>query len=153
VYSELEGMGLVSGETGRGTFVREALAGRNLGVDQQAVAVGMVDLNFNYPSVPGQAELLRSAFRQPPAAGDLEALLRYQPQGGRLHERATVGRHLAGRGLTLSTEQIAIVDGSQHGLATTVIGLLQPGDVVATDALTYPGIKVLAEAHRLELIA
>jgi DNA-binding transcriptional MocR family regulator len=31
------------------------------------------------------------------------------------------------------------------------MALLQPGDVVAVDALTYPGFKVLAEQHRLEL--
>lgn len=31
------------------------------------------------------------------------------------------------------------------------MGLLRPGDVVAADALTYPGFKVLAEAHGLEL--
>jgi DNA-binding transcriptional MocR family regulator len=152
VYAELGEMGLVSGETGRGTFVREALLSRALGIDQHAVAAGMVDLNFNYPSLPGQAELLRSALRQLAASGDLEALLRYQPQGGRPHERAIVGRHLARHGLAVSAEQIAIVDGAQHGLATTVIALLQPGDVVATDALTYPGIKVLAQAHRLELL-
>jgi len=152
VYAELEAMGLVSGETGRGTFVREALLSRSLGIDQHAVAAGMVDLSFNYPSLPGQAELLRSALRQLAASGDLEALLRYQPQGGRSHERVIVGRHLARNGLTVDPEQVAIVDGAQHGLATTVIGLLQPGDVVATDALTYPGIKVLAEAHRLELL-
>jgi len=125
---------------------------RALGIDQHSVAAGMVDLNFNYASLPGQAELLRSALRQLAAAGDLEALLRYQPQGGRPHERALVGRHLARRGLSVDAEQVAIVDGAQHGLATTVMGLLQPGDVLATDALTYPGIKVLAEAHRLELL-
>ena len=34
VYAELEAMGLVSGEVGRGTFVREALLPRGLGVDQ-----------------------------------------------------------------------------------------------------------------------
>ncbi len=51
----------------------------------------MVDLNFNYPSLPGQAELLRERLRQLAAAGDLEALLRYQPHGGRPHERATRG--------------------------------------------------------------
>ena len=28
---------------------------------------------------------------------------------------------------------------------------LQPGDVVAVDALTYPGFKVLASTLRLEL--
>jgi DNA-binding transcriptional MocR family regulator len=31
------------------------------------------------------------------------------------------------------------------------MALLSPGDVVATDALTYPGFKLLAGAHRLEL--
>jgi DNA-binding transcriptional MocR family regulator len=153
VYGELEAMGLVSGETGRGTFVREALLPRSLGIDQQVAAAGMVDLNFNYPSLPGQAALLRSALRQLAASGDLDALLRYQPHGGRPHERGTVARHLASRGLKVSADQVAIVTGAQHGLATTVMALLQPGDVVAVDALTYPGFKVLAEANRLELTA
>lgn len=151
VYAELQAMGLVSGETGRGTFVREALLPRGLGIDQHAAAAGMVDLNFNYPSLPGQSDLLRSALRQLAASGDLEALLRYQPHGGRPHERAIVAAHLACRGLAVGADEVAIVDGAQHGLATTVMALLQPGDVVACDALTYPGFKVLAEAHRLEL--
>jgi DNA-binding transcriptional MocR family regulator len=151
VYAELEAMGLVSGETGRGTFVRESTLPRNLGIDQHVVASGMVDLNFNYPSLPGQAELLREGLRQLAASGDLEALLRYQPHGGRQHERAAMARHLAARGLTVSADQVMIVNGAQQGLATTVMALLQPGDVVATDALTYPGFKLLAEAHRLEL--
>ena len=76
VYAELEAMGLVSGEVGRGTFVRETLLSRGVGIDQQAVAAGLVDLNFNYPSLPGQAELLRAALRQVAAGGDLEAMLR-----------------------------------------------------------------------------
>ena len=151
VYAELEGMGLVSGETGRGTFVRETLLPPRLGIDQHAAAAGMVDLNFNYPSLPGQAELLRSALRQLASSGDLEALLRYQPHSGRQHERATVARHLGCRGLAVDAAQVLVVNGAQHGLAATVMALLQPGDVVAADALTYPGFKVLAEAHRLEL--
>lgn len=153
VYSELEAMGLVSGETGRGTFVREALLPRSLGIDQQLAAAGMVDLNFNYPSLPGQAALLRSALRQLAASGDLDALLRYQPHAGRPHERASVARHLASRRLKPSPDQVAIVSGAQHGLATTAMALLNPGDVVAVDALTYPGFKVVAEANRLELAA
>lgn len=153
VYAELAAMGLVSGETGRGTFVKETAVPRGQGVDQHAVAAGMLDLSFNYPALPGQAELLRGALRQLASAGDLEALLRYQPHGGRPHERASVARHLARRGLTVPGEQVMLVDGAQHGLATTVMALLQPGDVVAVDALTYPGFKLLAEAHRLELVA
>jgi DNA-binding transcriptional MocR family regulator len=152
VYSELEAMGLVSGETGRGTFVRETSLPPGLGIDQPAVAAGMVDLNFNYPALPGQAELLRNALRQLALSGDLESLLRYQPHGGRLHERASVARHLSTRGLTVPAEQVLIVSGAQHGLAVTMMALLQPGDVVAADALTYPGFKVLAEALHLEVV-
>jgi DNA-binding transcriptional MocR family regulator len=151
VYAELEAMGLVSGETGRGTFVRETLLPCGLGIDQHVVAADMVDLNFNYPSLPGQADLLRAALRQLAASGDLDALLRYQPHGGRQHERAAVARHLACRGLAVTADQVMIVGGAQHGLATTVMALLQPGDVVAIDALSYPGFKLLAQAHRLEL--
>ena len=151
VYAELEAMSLVSGETGRGTFVRETALPRGMGVDQQAAATGLIDLNFNYPSLPEQAEFLRTALRQLSVAGDLESLLRYQPHAGRSHEREIVARHLASRSLSVSGEQVAIVSGAQHGLATTVMAMLQAGDVVAVDALTYPGFKVLAEAHRLHL--
>ncbi|KGS30164.1 PLP-dependent aminotransferase family protein [Burkholderia pseudomallei] len=151
VYAELEAMGLVSGETGRGTFVRETALPRGLGVDQHASAAGVVDLAFNYPSLPEQAELLRGARRQLASSGDLDALLRYQPHGGRWHERASVARHLARRGLSVDAQRVAIVNGAQHGLAVTAMALLRPGDVVAVDALTYPGFKVVADAQHLEL--
>jgi DNA-binding transcriptional MocR family regulator len=153
VYAELEAMGLVSGETGRGTFVREVSLPLSHGVDQHASAPGVLDLNFNYPTLPGQAELLRTGLRQLALSGDLDALLRYQPHAGRGHERAVIARHLAERGLTVEAEEVVIVSGAQHGLAVTVTALLKPGDVVAVDALTYSGFKVLAEAYRLELLA
>jgi hypothetical protein len=66
-------MGLVSGETGRGTFVRETSLPPGQGIAQKQVAAGMIDLNFNYPSLPGQADLLRTALRHLALSGDLEA--------------------------------------------------------------------------------
>lgn len=153
VYSELEAMGLVSGETGRGTFVREISLPPGQGSGQMNVATGMLDLNFNYPSLPGQADLLRTGLRQLALSGDLEALLRYQPHAGRLHERAAVARHLLSRGLAAEAEQVLVVSGAQHGLAVTMMALLKPGDVVAVDALTYSGFKVLAETLHLEIVA
>ena len=151
LYAELSAIGLVSGETGRGTFVRETLLPRGLGIDQQAVADGVADLNFNYPAIPGQADLLRDALRRLASAGDLESLLHYLPHGGRRHERSMIARHLATRGLTVGADEVVIVNGAQHGLAVAAMGLLRPGDIVAADALTYPGFKVLAAATRLEL--
>lgn len=153
VYTELEAMGLVSGETGRGTFVREIALPPGQGSGQMTVGTGMLDLNFNYPSLPGQADLLRTALRQLALSGDLEALLRYQPHAGRLHERAAVARHLLNRGLAVEAEQVLLVSGAQHGLAVTMMAMLKPGDVIAVDALTYSGFKVLAETLHLEIVA
>ncbi len=153
VYAELEVMGLVSGEAGRGTFVRETALPLGHGIDQPATKEGMVDLNFNSPSLPEQTTALRNALRQLAASGDLEALLHYQPHAGRKHERAIVACHLECRGLSVDADQVLIVNGAQHGLATVVMSLLRPGDVVAADALIYPGFKVLADVHRLELAA
>ncbi len=64
VYAELEAMGLVSSEQGRGTFVRDQTVPPGHGIDQHALGADTVDLNFNYPTLPGQADLLRRALRE-----------------------------------------------------------------------------------------
>ncbi|MEV6212369.1 PLP-dependent aminotransferase family protein [Kitasatospora sp. NPDC051914] len=151
VYAELEAMGLVSREQGRGTFVRDISVPAGHGIDQRAVATDAVDLSFNYPSLPGQADLLRQALREVATSGDLDSLLRYQPHRGRPQDRASIARHLGRRGITTDADQILITSGAQHGLAITVMAVLNAGDVVAVDALTYPGFKVLAHALQLDL--
>ncbi len=149
VYAELAAMGLVSSEQGRGTFVREqALVDE---FDQRSVAVDAIDLSFNSPSVPGQADLLRHALRNLAAAGDLESLLRYQPHRGRAQDREAVAQHLRRRGLSVGRERVLMVNGAQHGLAVSAMAMFQPGDVIAVDAITYPGFIVLARTLGLEL--
>ncbi|MFF2502677.1 PLP-dependent aminotransferase family protein [Streptomyces sp. NPDC058067] len=151
VYAELETMGLVSREQGRGTFVRDLAIPAGHGIDQQVVDRDAVDLNFNYPSLPGQADLLRQALREVAGSGDLDSLLRYQPHPGRPQDRASIARHLRRRGIATDADRILVVNGAQHGLAITVMATLNAGDVVAVDALTYPGFKVLAHAFHLDL--
>jgi DNA-binding transcriptional MocR family regulator len=151
VYAELESLGLVSREQGRGTFVRDIALPAGHGIDQQAVPAGTADLNFNYPSLPGQADLLRNSLRHLAASGDLEALLRYQPHRGRPQDRSAVARHLCQRGLAADPGRILITNGAQHGLAVAVMAALGAGDVIAVDALTYPGFKVLAQQFHLDL--
>ena len=151
VYAELEAMGLVSSEQGRGTFVRDLALPPGHGIDQPILAPDAIDLNFNYPTLPGQADLLRQALRELASSGDLEALLRYQPHSGRERDRAAVATHLLNRGLDITPDCVAVVNGAQHGLTVAALAALRPGDLVAADAVTYPGFKVVAEALRLEL--
>ena len=151
VYAELAAMGLVSNEQGRGTFVRDPAVAPGAGIDRHSVAVDAVDLSFNSAAVPGQADQLRQALRDLATAGDLDALLSYQPHRGRTDDRAAIARHLRRRGLDVGRDRVLITTGAQHGLAVTVTALLQAGDVVAVDALTYPGFSLLARTLGVEL--
>lgn len=150
-YRELERRGLVVGEPGRGTFVRDLGLPLTLGVEQVA-AEGLIDLVFNMPGEAADADILRAGLRRLATAGDLEAMLRYQPHGGRPHERRVIAADLARTLGTVEPERLLVTSGGQHGLAITVLGLLRRGDVVATDGLTYPGWKSIAALHGVDLV-
>ncbi|WP_300468713.1 GntR family transcriptional regulator [Breoghania sp.] len=120
VYRELKDRGLVVGETGRGVFVRDQGVPLTLGVEQRAPD-GLVDLVFNMPSSDGDPELLRTARRKIPTAGDLDAMLRYQPHAGRPpHERAIIADYLKDRIGKINSENLLVISGAQHELALSL---------------------------------
>lgn len=151
VYRELERRGLVVGEAGRGTFVRDPGVPLMLGM-QQTAADGLIDLVFNMPGDATDAEMLRDGLRRLATAGDLEAMLRYQPHGGRPHERKIIANDLARSIGPVDPERLLITSGGQHGLAIIGLGLLQRGDAIAVDTLTYPGFKSAMTLQGLDLI-
>ena len=150
-YRELEERGLIVGEAGRGTFVRDLRLPPTLGV-QQTASDGLVDLIFNMPGDADDADMLRAGLRQLAAAGDLEAMLRYQPHGGRAHERRIIAENLASSVGSIDPECLLITSGGQHGLATLALGLFRQGQAIATDTLTYPGFKSIAALEGLQLV-
>lgn len=153
VYAKLRDLGLVVGEVGRGTFVRDRPMQREWDVDDEArLSSSAVDLSFNHPSWPDQSELLRATLRELATAGDLSALMHQQPPGGRQHERETVAAYLRrARGIDVPGERVFLVGGAQQGLDVVVRTALRPGDAVAVDALTYPGFKMTASLAGLAL--
>lgn len=102
---------MVVEEAGRGTFVRDQGVPMTLGV-HQAAQEDRVDLVFNMPSGTADAEMLRAGQRRMAGAGDLEALVRHQPHGGRPHERDVMARHLSAR---LCGSSKCIVGGRVNG--------------------------------------
>lgn len=151
VYGELERQGMVVGEAGRGTFVRDLNLPMTLGVHQTATE-GLIDLVFNMPGDAEDADALRAGLRKLAAAGDLEAMLRYQPHGGRIHERRIIAESLDPPLGSVDPERLLVTSGGQHGLAITAFGILRRGDTVATDTLTYPGFKSVAALQGLDLV-
>ncbi|WP_263377283.1 aminotransferase-like domain-containing protein [Granulicella paludicola] len=153
VYAELKVTGLIVGETGRGSFVRERPLQREWDSgDEARLNRQAADLSFNHPNVEGQAELMRSTLRSMASSGDIASFMHQQPSGGRRHERDIVCRYLAARNIVVENEQVLLVSGAQHGLDIAVRAKLHAGDRVAVDALTYPGFKMIAASHGIELI-
>lgn len=151
VYAELAAAGLVVGEQGRGTFVRLRSGYDGLEPSRALPVPRLADLSFNQPLASDQGDLLRQALRALASSGDAEALLRQHPPGGHRHDRATVARYLLDRGVDTAPENVLLTSGAQQALDCVLRTLTRPGDVLAVDALSYPGIKLLAFAHGLDL--
>ncbi|WP_329528188.1 aminotransferase-like domain-containing protein [Streptomyces sp. NBC_01462] len=151
VYAELAAMGLVVGEPGRGTFVRVRSGYDGLEPSRSLPVPRVADLSFNQPLGEGQSDRLRRALRALSVSGGAEALLRQDPPGGRPHERAVVATYLLGRGIDTAPANVLLTSGTQQGLDCVLRSLTRPGDVLAVDALSYPGVRLLASAHGLDL--
>ncbi|MEP2681850.1 MAG: PLP-dependent aminotransferase family protein [Sulfitobacter sp.] len=150
-YGEVERRGMIVGEAGRGTFVRDLGLPPMLGV-RQTDSNGLIDLVFNMPGDAADADMLRAGLRRLAAAGDLEAMLRYQPHAGRTHERRLIAESLASTLGSIDPECLLVTSGGQHGLATVALGLFRRGERIATDTLTYPGFKSVAALQGLEIV-
>ncbi|MCE6999046.1 PLP-dependent aminotransferase family protein [Saccharothrix sp. S26] len=151
VYAELAALGLVVGERGRGTFVRDQSGFAGLTASRDLPVPRIADLSFAQPPADEPPDHLRRALRDLSTSGDLASLTRQQPPGGRRHERAAVATHLLDRGIDTAPANVVLTCGAQHALDTALRATTRPGDVLAADALTYPGLKLLAAAHHLEL--
>ncbi|EPX63973.1 Transcriptional regulator, GntR family domain / Aspartate aminotransferase [Cystobacter fuscus DSM 2262] len=156
-YGEAEKRGLVRGEVGRGTYVRDKASPTHMPrpVEEGSAEEGsLVELSINAPATPEgdpASQALRASLEELGRSPRLAELLAYQPPAGGLRHREA-GAAWTGRfGLSVRPEQVVVCAGGQHGMEVALAALTQPGDVLATEALTYPGIKVLARRFQLRM--
>ncbi|MEU6812855.1 PLP-dependent aminotransferase family protein [Streptomyces sp. NPDC046831] len=154
VYGELVRRGLVVGEVGRGTFVRAtapAPAGRALAEPSEG-AVPQVDLELNYPSVPGQSELLGPALAALLRPGALTATLRPAAATGTPAAREAAAALLATRGWRPAPEQVLFAGNARQAIAAVLASLVRPGGRVGVEALTYPLVGQIAARLGITLV-
>lgn len=150
-YAVAEQRGIVSGEVGRGTFVR----GPEPGVERGAVEEEdpqVIDLSksrlIRDPRVGSVADILQALARRP----DLDRLMDfYQPAPGMARHREMGARWVRRTGLAVPPERVIITSGAQHGAATVLASLAKPGDLVLTEQVTYTGMKAIASLLHLQL--
>jgi DNA-binding transcriptional MocR family regulator len=153
-YAEAARRSLVSGEVGRGTFVRAPMARLSASPLPAPDAAFLVDLGPNLPpSAPGDGEgaTLARTLSALSKRRDLAGLLAYPPEGGARAHRSAGAEWVARSGLKASAERTLVSSGSQHGMTAVFAALLGPGDLVLAEELTYPGMKTLAGLLSLRL--
>ena len=154
-YAEAVSRGLLRGEVGRGTYVRESgpRPPDADGADMLRPHAGPIDLSRNLP-FPGIAETyLARTLTELGQSPRLQALLSYQTESD-LHHHADAAIDWLGRvGLAAHRDEVVITNGAQHGLLASLMAVVQSGDVLLTEELTYAPVKAMAERLSLKLAA
>ena len=145
-YAEAARRGLLSGEVGRGTFVR--------GVSATPDAAGPIDLSQNHPPDPAgqpQRRALLGALASLTARSDSGGLLDYPAAGGNAADREAGAAWISRAGVEARPEEVLVCTGSQHGLLVLLATLLEPGGLLLAESLTYAGLKAVAALLHLRL--
>jgi DNA-binding transcriptional MocR family regulator len=149
-YSEAKRIGLIDGEVGRGTYVRQSglRAARKLKDPGSEV----VDLMLNRPALAGLDTYLRDALGQMMREETLESALDYPPPGGFDRHRAAGADWVARAGVQTDPDGVIVCSGAQHALTVALASHASRGDLIATEQLNYPGIKRIADFLGVRLI-
>ena len=157
-YAEAGRRGLLVGRVGQGTFVcappGEAVAVRDA-ARTAGVVPSVIDMTMNAPPLPADPGLLGRMRRDmADLAADLaeRRLFGYGDHAGGEDDRAAGVTWLRHRLPDLTAERVLICPGAQGAMLALVSTLARPGEVMACEALTYPGMKALAGHLGLNLV-
>lgn len=149
-YAEAERRGLIAGEVGRGTFIRD----RAIDAPPGPLPVpddDFVDLARNFPVQELPNGAIARVIAEVAASADLPRWLSYGPNLGAPAHRTAGVEWLARHGLRAAPSEVAVVNGGQHGMVMAMAAAARPGDVVLTEQLTFYGMKSVATFLSLRL--
>jgi DNA-binding transcriptional MocR family regulator len=164
-YREAERRGLTSGEVGRGTYVRPmgtpskrdlreastqirrlaTAAAQNPFALTPAADTGPIDFEINRPAVEGpHSSALAQTLAEIAASPALVSLLNYQPHVGAPNHRAAGATWINRSQLPATPDRVIVTCGGKHSMLVALAAVAKSGDVVVTEALSWPGIKTVA---------
>lgn len=145
-YAEAERKGCVAARVGSGTYVCPRPTSVFTHVSQSAHDQ-RVDLSLSLP--PPHPERAGGLGRAMAALqGDTAALrhaMDYQPEGGLDVHRAAYAAWLTRLGLPMAADELLIDQGGMNGIFLALSVLLGPGQRLAAETLTYPGLISVAQ--------
>ena len=135
--------GLLSGEIGRGTFVRPApdrpKAGEAMNWPRPGGG-GAIDLTVNAPAAGPQGAALAETLRRIADQPDLGRLLRYMPSPGDWRHRVAGAAWVGRIGLEVPAAQIMLSAGAQQALAIALAAIAGNRETILVEEMTYCGL-------------
>lgn len=152
VYAELSRRGAVSGEVGRGTFVRLALPAKRLSPALAEPTSHLVDLDLNFASVPEQEALLSTSLADLMRRQE-EWRTAFRPASvqGTRSLRSRAAAFLSHRRLLLAPDSLLFAGNGKQAIAAALAATVRRGEVLGVEALTYPFIKTVAQQLGIRL--
>jgi DNA-binding transcriptional MocR family regulator len=148
VYSELLRRGLAVGEVGRGTFI----SGQRPQVGLPEPHSAPVDLEFNFPILPQQYELVAkslSVLNRPEA---LRTALGIAPSRGTPVAREIAAKLLARGGWLPSPDGFFFTGNGRQAIAAAAGALVPIGGRLGIEAISYPLVKGVATRLGITLV-
>nr|WP_246088743.1 PLP-dependent aminotransferase family protein [Phreatobacter stygius] len=151
VYAALMRKGLVTGEVGRGTYVRSTTALAGPALSEPGAAP--IDLELNFPMLAGQAPELARSLAGLMRPDRLAQALRPIGAAGTPAARDLAARFLARGGWKPRPESLLFTGNGRQAIAAVLSAVAAPGTRVGVEALTYPVLISIATRLGIELIA
>jgi DNA-binding transcriptional MocR family regulator len=150
-YRHARARGLIEARVGQGTFVAESLAQAR----GPETAWATFDLSMNLPPQPLEADLegrIARGMASLERDTGLSPYLNYREPGGTLAERSAAADWLRPRIPDADESRLLVCPGTQCALSLLLATMTKPGDVILTEPLTYPGMKLAAAHAKVTLI-
>jgi DNA-binding transcriptional MocR family regulator len=152
VYSELLRRGLVVGEVGRGTFVAgEAARGGMAGIAGEPRG-SRIDLEFNFPVLPGQGALMAKSLEGLGRPDALQAALHQSTSTGTARIRQIAAQFLTCAGWSPQPGQLVFTGNGRQSIAAVLAALVPTGGRCGIEAITYPFAKGVATQLGITLV-
>ncbi len=151
-YREAELRGLLSGEVGRGSYVRSATTLRPL-AKFQGSGDEMINLSqATAPPIITDAEFdqaMSAVMRDPKKL----SLLEYSPPEGFPQHRLMAQHWLKRSGIEVNEQDVFVTSGAQMALVTVFRALTQPGDKVMAEVINYASLRATFQTSNVEPLA
>lgn len=151
-YAEAAKRNLIMAIVGKGTFVASDAGVQPSLVNTTLEERPLIEMGLVHPLF-SEERYLEYVLETVLKRGDVHACVTYSDPQGAARHRQTGVTWVRRFGVETTMESVIITAGTQHALDCIFSALFEPGERIAVDCLTYPGIKSAARRNGLRLEA